>query len=191
MHDDIRREKRRLRKEYRAAHAELNPEYIAESDRGIFENLSKLPEFKSARAIFTYYSIQNEPDTHRIIELALQMGKIVTLPLIRGNGIMDAAIIRSFEDIGAGAFEIPAPAVDAELLSPEKIDFAIIPALSFDREGFRVGQGGGYYDRFLKDARYFAVGITRAKFFVERLPREDHDVPVRCVVTENEIARLR
>jgi len=191
MHDDIRIVKRRLRKELRAAHAELSPDYLAESDRGIFENISKLPEFQSARAIFTYYSIQNEPDTHKIIELALKMGKIVTLPLIRGNGIMDAAIIRSFEDIGAGAFDIPAPAADAELLPPDKIDFAIIPALTFDREGFRVGQGGGYYDRFLSKAKFFTVGITRSRFFVERLPREEHDMPVCCVVTENEIARLR
>lgn len=191
MDADIRVEKKKLRREYRAAHAELRPEYLVESDKGIFENLSKLPEFEAARAIFTYYSIQNEPDTHRIIELALKMGKIVTLPIIRGNGIMDAAIVKSFEDIVAGAFDIPAPAVDAELLPPDKIDFAIIPALAFDREGFRVGQGGGYYDRFLRDAKYFTVGITRSKFFVERLPREAHDMPVSCVVTENEIARLK
>lgn len=191
MDANIRAEKRRLRKEYRAAYTQLKPEYIAESDRGIFENVTKLPEFLSAEVIFTYYSIDNEPGTHKIIELALEMGKIVTLPIIRGNGIMDAGIIRSFADIGDGAWNIPAPAVDSEIMPPEKIDFAIIPALTFDRSGFRLGQGGGYYDRFLKGAGFFTAGITRSIFFLESVPREEHDVPLSCIVTENEIARLK
>jgi len=191
MSADIRSEKRKLRKELRAAHAALDPEYVAESDRGIFENISRLLEFQSARTIFTYYSIKNEPDTHKIIELALNMGKIVTLPVIRGDGIMDAAIIRSMKDIGDGAYDIPSPPVDAELLPREEIEFAIIPALAFDRRGYRVGQGGGYYDRFINDAKYFTVGIARSKFFLDKVPIEEHDMPVCCVVTENEIARLK
>jgi len=190
MNDDKILEKRKLRKEYRAAYTELRQEYINESDKGIFENLSKLPEFLSSRVIFTYYSINAEPDTHRIIELALKMGKVVTLPIIRGNGIMDAAIIKSLAEIGDGAYNIPAPPENSEIISPDKIEFAVIPALAFDRDGFRLGQGGGYYDRFLNGAGFFTVGIARSKFFVDRVPREVHDEKLRCIVTENEIARL-
>jgi len=190
MDAEIIFEKRRLRKKYRAAYTQLQPEYIAESDKGIFENISKLPEFLSASIIFTYYSIDAEPDTHRIIELALKLGKQVTLPIIRGDGIMDAGIIKSLAEIGDGAYNIPAPAENAEIISPEKIEFAIIPALAFDRNGFRLGQGGGYYDRFLREAAFFTAGIARSKFFLESVPREAHDVPLSCIVTENEIARL-
>lgn len=191
MDAEIKIEKRRLRKEYRAAYTQLQPGYIAESDKGIFENVSKLPEFLSASVIFTYYSIDAEPDTHKIIDLALKLGKIVTLPIIRGNGIMDAGIIKSLAEIGDGAYNIPAPAEDSEIISPDKINFAVIPALVFDRDGYRLGQGGGYYDRFLSAAGFFTAGIARSKFFVESVPRQAHDVPLSCIVTENEIARLK
>ncbi len=182
--------KRKLRKELRQRHAGLDREYIEKSDRGIFENLTKLPEFLSAKVIFTYYSIENEADTHQIIELALKMGKTVTVPVCHGDGIMDAVVIKSLADLKPGAYNIPEPSKDAERISPEKIEFAVIPALSFDREGYRVGQGGGYYDRFLLNRKFFAAGIIRSVFFVEELPREAHDVPIICIVTEKEIARL-
>lgn len=182
--------KRKLRKELRQRHAELDHDYIAQSDTGIYENISKLPEFLSAKTIFTYYSIENEADTHELIRLALSMGKTVTVPVCHGEGIMDAVIIKSLADLKPGAYNIPEPSKDAEIISPDKIEFAVIPALSFDKKGYRIGQGGGYYDRFLLNRKFFAAGIIRSIFFEEELPKEDHDVPITCVVTENEIARL-
>lgn len=182
--------KRKLRKELRQKHAELDNTYIMESDRGIFENLKKLPEFLSAKVIFTYFSIENEADTHEIIKLALEMGKTVTVPVCHGEGIMDAVIIKSLADLKPGAYNIPEPSKDAERVSPEIIEFAVIPALSFDMKGYRVGQGGGYYDRFLLNRNFFAAGIIRSVFFTDELPIESHDVPITCIVTEKEIARL-
>jgi 5-formyltetrahydrofolate cyclo-ligase len=94
MNDDIIIKKKQARSEIRAAMRSLNEDYIADSNKGIFENLSSLPEFQDAKVVFAFYSIGAEPDTHRFIELALKMGKTVALPRCYGKGIMDAAIIK-------------------------------------------------------------------------------------------------
>lgn len=190
MNADIILEKRRLRKEFRKMYTELSQAYIAESDAGIFENLRNLPEFIHSSVIFSFFSIENEPDTHKIIQLALDMGKTVAVPLCHGEGIMDAGIIKSLADLLPGAYNIPAPSQYAEVLPPEKIEFAIIPALAYDQGGYRLGQGGGYYDRFLSENGFFSVGVVREKFWVSNVPFEAHDVRLRCIVTEKAIARL-
>ncbi len=190
MNDDIILEKKRLRSEIRSSMRSLSESYIADSNRGIFENLSLLPEFLNSKVFFAFYSVGAEPDTHKIIELALKMGKTVALPRCYGNGRMDAAIIKSLAEMEEGAYNIPAPTLSAPVISPVEIDFALIPALAFDKKGFRLGQGGGYYDRFLEEAGFFAVGIVRSKFFIDSVPVEPHDSRLGCIVTEKEIARL-
>ncbi len=183
-------EKKSLRSELRRQYAELSPEYIAESDAGILENIADLPEFLSAKVVFSYFSIGNEPDTHKIIELALKMGKTVALPLCHGKGIMDAVIVSDLSVLRPGALNIPEPPENAEVISPDKIDFAIIPALAYSMDGYRLGQGGGYYDRFLQNGKFFTAGIARSKFLLESVPFERHDVKICCIITEKEIARL-
>jgi 5,10-methenyltetrahydrofolate synthetase len=190
MNNNVKAEKRKFRSEIRKAYSELSPEYIAESDAGIFSNLSSLPEFIASKVIFSYYSIDNEPDTHKIIDLALKMGKMVALPVCYGEGKMYAVLIKSLADLRPGAYNIPAPSSDSEKISPELIDFAIIPALAYDKNGCRLGQGGGYYDRFLEKNNFFAAGIVRSRFLLESVPCESHDARLFCVITEKVIARL-
>ena len=75
-------------------------------------------------------------------------------------------------------------------VEPESGDMIIVPALCFDRQGYRLGQGGGYYDRWLElHPELFSVGLCRERFLQERVPREAHDMRVRCVATEKEAAR--
>ncbi len=190
MKSEMAAEKRRLRSELRRQYSELSPEYIAQSDAGIFARISALPEFLASKVIFSYFSIGNEPDTHRIIELALKTGKTVALPLCRGNGIMDAVVINDLSVLRPGTLNIPEPPESCAVIPPEKIDFAVIPALAYSRSGYRLGQGGGYYDRFLKNGNFFTAGIARSKFLLETVPFESHDVKIRCIITEKEIARL-
>ena len=70
---------------------------------------------------------------------------------------------------------------------PEKIDLVLVPALAFDKECYRLGHGGGYYDRYLPRTRAFTVGLAREKMLFDRVPREAHDVPVMLVITEKRI----
>ncbi len=182
-------EKKTLRKQIIEQSDALSAEFLAESDKGIFEIITNLPEFKSAGTIFTYYSLGWEPDTVKLLEYALLLGKTVTLPVCFKSGIMEARAISSLSELSESWYHLLEPLSSTRVIPPEALDFIVVPALAFDRDGYRLGRGGGYYDRYLLKTQAFTTGVTRECFFREVLPREAHDVPVRCVVTEKK-ARL-
>ncbi|SHI13214.1 5-formyltetrahydrofolate cyclo-ligase [Sporobacter termitidis DSM 10068] len=186
----MKAEKTALRKQVMKKIEELPDDYIAESDRGIFDNLTKLPEFQKAKTIFTFYSMGREPDTRRLVEYALGQHKTVALPVCAKCGVMDARAIASTEELSLSSYQLLEPLGSTQVVAPEALDFIIVPALAYDREGYRLGYGGGYYDRFLLKTKAFTAGIARERLLMDAVPREAHDVAVRCVVTEKE-ARLR
>jgi len=90
------------------------------------------------------------------------------------------------------AARVPAPTEDAETLTP---DLVIAPLIAFDRQGFRLGQGGGYYDRTLaalrSAGRLFVIGLAYAGQEVDRIPRDVHDQPLDAILTESGYHRIR
>ena len=95
-------DKRELRKEIRAKIRNMDPDYRDKSDKGIFDNLTQLPEFKNADTVFAYFSLKGESDTIKVIEYALSQGKRVALPVITGMGQMVFALTQS--QLVEGAF---------------------------------------------------------------------------------------
>jgi 5-formyltetrahydrofolate cyclo-ligase len=185
-------EKQTLRRELTEQIAALPDEYITASDNEIFERVIALPEFRRATTIFAYYSVKREPDTHRIIDCALSLGKTVALPESLPQGVMVARRVTA-DDISKlqpGRMGIPSPPGDAEEIAPSDFDLIIVPAVTFDREGFRLGYGGGYYDRYLPKTTAFTVGLARERILRESVPREAHDVSARCLVTDANIRRF-
>ena len=170
----------------------LPEEYIRFSDRGIFEKLISLPEFASAGRVFAYFSSGREVDTKSVIARAIAMGKPVSLPVTLGKGKMYFAPYSGNEpDLTGEFYGIPQPAAGSPEVQPQPGDIVIVPALRFDRRGFRLGHGGGYYDRFLAGCPAFTVGLCRDRLIYDgALPAEAHDIRVNCVVTENEVTRL-
>ena len=187
---DIREKKKLLRAELMKREAELPPEYIAASNEGIAKNLLSLPEFQAAKSIMFFYSIWNEPDTIWLMEQALLLGKTVTLPETLKGGIMKARVVAHLDELKPAVFNIPAPTQDMPELAPEALDFVLVPSVAYDRQGYRLGHGGGYYDRFLLRTGAFKCGIAREKMLINAAPRGKYDVAVNCLVTENEIFRL-
>ena len=161
----------------------LPEEYIEESNEGICKNLLALPEYQKANTIFAYYSIGREPGTHSFIERALADGKTIALPISLECGMMEAHVIKSLSELVSGEFNIPAPTADTPVLQPNEIDLILVPGVTFDEEGYRLGRGGGYYDRYLSETTAFAVGLAREKLLYD-VPRESHDMGVRCLITE-------
>ena len=184
-------DKNAYRKEIKARISSLDTSYIAESDRAIFENLISLPEFISAPRVFTYLSIGREPDTRALIEHCGRLGKIVALPFdYRSAGIMSfAKLDRPIVELTKGIFDIPVPPENAERLIPRKGDIIIVPALCYDENGYRLGRGGGYYDRYLAEHRIFSAGLCRESLLVDSVPRDDYDRRVDCIITDKRIAR--
>ena len=168
----------------------LSQEYLADSNLGIFQNVVSLPEFKAAETLMIYYSVDREPDTMKIAARALELKKRVAFPFCYRGGIMDARLVSSLDELVPAMLGIPSPIGDASVVAPSELDFIVVPALAYDAAGFRLGYGGGYYDRYLPQTRAFRVGIARENLLRDDIPREPHDIAVNCLVTEKQAARL-
>ena len=182
-------DKHSLRTSVRARIRSLDPAYRAESDAKIFQNLIALPEYQAAETVFAYFSVKGEADTRRLLAAAAAAGKRVALPVVLGDGQMVFALAQSTLVPGK-SFAIPEPDAESPRIEPQKGDILIVPALCFDRQGYRLGQGGGYYDRYLeKYPGIFTAGLCREKLLMDAVPREPYDRRVDCVVTELQTAR--
>lgn len=185
-------DKKPVRQELRLRILELPEKYIRASDESITSAVLALPEYKSAERIFAFYSVGREVNTHAIIAAALKAGKTVAIPVVLGGGLMEfAETTGSGDRLKTGQLAIPEPDVDAKRLVPGSGDLLLVPGLSFDLEGYRLGQGGGYYDRLLADCEALSVGLCRNELLCERVLRESHDLPVKLLVTDKITKRLR
>lgn len=180
--------KKCLRAEIRKELGKWSGEALARSDRQIAAHVLALPEFQAAQRVFAYYSMPPEPDTHAVITAALRQGKTVALPVTEGEGVMHFA--RLDAALSAGHYGIPEPDTAAPHMTPEPGDVMLVPAMAFDRAGYRLGRGGGYYDRYLAETVCCTIGLTRTAFFYEALPRAWNDLPVSIVVSEKEVTRM-
>ncbi len=187
---DLKEVKRELRRRLRRQIALLSEKELEISDKAIYNNLSVLPEVLAASRAFLYLSVGHEVDTHRLLRLLMNLGKTVALPVSLAGGEMFFAEYRRGCLTDGTVVPIPEPDASAPRLEPEEGDLILVPGLTFDAEGFRMGQGGGYYDRFLASRRLFSVGVARDALLMEHVPREKHDQPVCCLVTESRILRF-
>lgn len=177
--------KKELRKQILDEIDALPQDYIAASDDGIFRQVISQREFVDARNIMVYHSVKREPGTLRIAETALKMGKSVAFPRCYKDGIMQARAVKSLDDLVPAVLGIPAPQESAPFIWPEELDLIVVPAITFDRDGYRLGYGGGYYDRYLCLTPAFTLGLVRERMVKDELPREPHDIAVKCLMTES------
>lgn len=170
---------------------ELDPAYLKNSNAQITERLLQMPEYQNAGRLFAYYSVGREVDTHMILRRALADGKQVLLPRSLPDGVMQFAAFTGETDLVKGAMSIPEPAAGLPPVWPEPQDLMLVPGLSFDGQCFRMGQGGGYYDRWLAQWKMCTIGLCREKMLSQRLFREAHDRAVDCVLTEARLLRQK
>lgn len=159
-------------------------------DRQIFERLLSIGEAERSELILAYVSSPIEVDTRRFIEYTLRKGKKVALPVCgEETNEMSFYLIESLDRLVPGKYKgIPEP--DQSVCQKCEVDektVCIVPGLSFDKNGYRLGFGKGYYDRFLCEHSVFTIGLCYEECISESLPVENHDKPVSVVVTEKEI----
>lgn len=144
-----------------------------------------------AGTLFAFWGIPGrEPETARLIRALAGRGKRVGLPrMLPGRG-MEVRLYRPDRPMVQAAFGIWEPGEDCPLLAREEIDLALVPALCYDRRGYRLGFGGGYYDRWLAGFAGVRVGLCRAAVLQDRVPTEPHDSRVDLLLTEGESLSL-
>lgn len=184
----LRRRCRRFRSALdSAAYARLSAQIV---ERALAEQL-----FDSAQVIHIYWPAidRQEVDTRPLIEHLFEAGKSVVIPAVdphqkRLGGTM---IYRAFEGAGNmqknewGTYEPLA----TNTVPPAAVDLVVAPALCADRLGHRLGYGGGFYDRFLKQADCAVLSLVYSACLFDFVPFGDHDVKVDSIVTENEVVR--
>ena len=175
-----------LRQAVRARAQGLSPEYRARASAGICQNLLALPELFGAAVVFGFCPAGAEPDITPVLESVLARGAVLALPRCLSFGVMEARQVSSLAELAPGAYGLREPPARAPLIPWGMLNFAIVPCVTADLRGGRLGHGGGYYDRFLAWAPgdMAAALVCFHRLVWEEVPMEPLDIPVPLVVTE-------
>lgn len=193
-------DKQELRKEIRNRKRQFSQDQLGELSLSAISKLRKHPKVMAAHTLLLYYSLPDEVNTHEWIDELVAEGKRVLLPVVVNDKDM---VIREYtgkHDLAEGSFHIMEPI--GKLFPIEKypeIEVAIIPGMSFDDTGHRLGRGKGYYDRFLTKLRgmeenhcerkeadgteVYIIGICFGFQKLQEIPFENHDILVDEVTT--------
>ena len=178
-----------MRAQFKAVREGLSVGERCAIDEAIARNVAALPEFAAADGVFTYLSFGAEVDTRELIQRAWEAGKTVCLPrVVPSTREMRWYAVESFDGLVRSSFGVEEPPDDpSREVRPAVFacPVALVPGLAFDREGFRLGYGGGFYDTFLPAFPGTSIGLIRACQLVDRLSvRDIHDAPVNIVALE-------
>jgi 5-formyltetrahydrofolate cyclo-ligase len=178
-------EKGKLRQSMLARRNAMDPGEAALSSALICEKLLALDCVKNAACVMAYCAYKNEPDLNEFIKTLMSLGKAVALPYIAGTELK-AVRYESGSVMNKSKYGIPEPVFinDADELKP---DVVVVPGIAFDSKLYRIGFGGGYYDRFLASSNAYKTGVCYDYQVVEGFACEAHDVPMDVVVTEKRI----
>lgn len=182
-------EKSLLRRELKAKRRAIPSCDKKAFDREICEKLVNHPVFLEADCILLYAALPDEISTETVFAKALSLNKTVCFPRCNTENLtMTFHTVTSEKELSLGDYGILAPGKDATAISLEgNRALCIVPALSFDKAGYRIGYGKGYYDRFLTHFHGSTVGVCYSDLLSNDLPRDRYDLAVDCVITEKDI----
>ncbi len=156
----------------------------------ILEKLKECDAFKNAKCVFTFVSYKSEVDTKNIIEFLLETGVRVASPVVMGER-MEFFEIKDFSDLKESGMGILEPDIDREeirerVIKPGKGDVMLVPGLLYSKDLYRLGYGGGFYDRYISDSgtEIYTIGICYREQIVDNLPVEEHDRKLKEIITD-------
>jgi len=163
-----------------------------ERARSAMDKLTSLPLWKNAKTVLLYHSVGSEIETTELISRAQSEKKRVLLPVtLNTTGDMGVGIIERTTSVSNGHFSIPEPQRDQNY-DLSTIDLVLVPGVAFDSTGGRIGQGGGYYDRFLANLSMIKIGFCFSNQLTdEPIQCDDHDIKMNFVITDLEVIQCR
>lgn len=186
--------KKNLRKSIITRRNLLKSSEIFGKGNQIKARLMALELFKQAQVIMLYMDYKNEVPTREIIKTCLALGKRVILPVVvAGKEQLSLVEIKGFDDMVASKHGILEPPINAlNKRRFEDIDLILAPGVAFDLNGYRLGYGGGYYDRLLASnaihrQRINVIALAFALQIVEYVPHEGYDQPIDGLITEDNV----
>ena len=194
-----KREKQSLRKEMSRRRNQLTVKDIQSFSGRLFERLCGHDIYRRASVVYSYGSFRSEVDTWKFNRRVLSDGKILALPKVISKERMEFYRTDSMNQLSEGYMGILEPGPECVPVSgklPEcGVGIILVPGLAFDENFFRLGYGGGYYDRYLSrlcrrqsgQGRWFSCGAAFDSQMVKQIPREVTDYPLDYIVTETRI----
>lgn len=174
-----------LRQKAKAELKAMTRETLDQMAEAIHTRLFEIEAWRKAVTVAVTVSTNGEIETRAIIERAWAEGKTVCVPKCRPKSkALDFRTLRRFDQLETVYFGLLEPIESmTEIVRPERLDLIVVPGLLFDTRGYRLGFGGGYYDRFLKKCSALKIAQATEEQLVDRIPEEPHDVPVDMIVT--------
>ncbi|UCD03736.1 MAG: 5-formyltetrahydrofolate cyclo-ligase [Candidatus Woesearchaeota archaeon] len=181
-------EKSELRKKILDQRNKLTKEAILDRSLKIKRNLYLLKEFKEAEAFNCYVSKDSEVSTHDILK-ENKNKKLVCVPCVSEKNIVNSCL-KDFDKLVERCFGILEPKTIEEI-NKSKLDVVIVPGIVFDRKGYRIGYGMGYYDRFLSNLNVMKISLAYNFQVLDKIPHDTHDIKLDYIITENEIIECK
>lgn len=151
-------------------------------DEAIFRKVIEEAVVKEAKTILIYVSLDDEVDTKKLIAYFLTEGFKVAVPRVDGK-MMRFYYIESFNDLENGYKNILEPTRNCILVLDFDKSICITPGICFNKKGYRIGYGAGYYDRFLADKSIMSIGLCYKECLIEENFNDKFDVPVNKIIT--------
>lgn len=180
-------DKKTLRQQLFSRRETLSSEYYAAANQDIVAKVLNSQAFKECQTIFLYHGVGHELDTQPLIATALSLNKTVALPRVHRKGVIKAHRYQMGDKMEVSSFGIPEPLLDSPVLAPQDIDLVILPCVTTNERGERLGYGGGFYDRFLPQTNATILLPYFEKLLTDNIPLEAHDQFPDIVLTENSI----
>ncbi len=181
--------RRRILRKCRA----LSPDEVIGRSSKIRYRFIELTEEQGFNVVMIYISVRNEVDTYELGRELLRMGKMVCAPVVdrAQRRILPYTVNRIPDDLVDGEYSIPEPSREkGQRVDPSLIDVVVVPGVGFDPRGYRIGYGGGYYDRFLPlCSNALFVGLAYEFQIVDKVPNEDWDIRMDVIITEERVIR--
>lgn len=175
--------KKELRNRILKIRDELSAEDIDVKSSLIADKLKKNKYFLQEKNILIYMNYRSEVITENLISYCVSVGKIIACPRVTGDGWMQFYKISSLDDLEEGYRGILEPKT-VDVFEPESA-LVIVPGVAFDKEGYRIGYGKGFYDRYLDCHKsYKTIALAYSCQIVDKIPSEEHDIKMMQVITE-------
>lgn len=174
-------DKTQLRKQIREQKRAMMPEQIEQTSAKLAELFFASDLYQQAKTVYGYLPYNQEVRTVPMLEKALADGKKVAVPKVYGEE-MKFIYLDDLSKVEKGYSGIPEPIAD-EPIADDETALVLMPGLAFDREGHRIGYGGGFYDKFLAaEPNHPTLALCYEFQVLPRLETEEFDVPVDCVL---------
>ena len=185
MPSTITAEKARLRRQALDWLATLSSQARIAGDEALFRRFLALPQIESVRTVLLYHGMDTEPDTVRLLSPLWDMGKQVCLPRCLPGNQMEARLVQRDSTLVRHPYGMLEPAPTLPLVQRDSCQLILVPGVAFTPAGQRLGQGGGYYDRYLAGYSGVTAALCRETALLDSIPAGPYDQPVSLVLTEN------